>query len=118
MFSIDYSPQAHRALGAMSSASRRSISQLLKAVAEMAELFPGQATVWRRLGKVTDRKLEIDIEQHAVCVELIPDGGRVRVLKIADGKGSLRRARTATAARVSSPRRKAASRATFSSASL
>lgn len=97
MLSIDYSPQARRALAALPAATRRLISQLVQAVAEIAELFPDQPGVWRRLGRVRDRRVEIDIERRGVCVEVADQA--VRVLRISEGRTGARQVRPATAQR-------------------
>lgn len=107
MLTIDYSPQAQRTLGTLPSTTRRLISQMVNAVAELAELFPNEPKVWSRLGRVTDRRVEIDVERRGVCVELADRA--VRVLRIIDTRTGARRTRAVTSPRSSRKSRPRAS---------
>ncbi len=98
MFAIWFTPQAHRSLQSRTTDSRKLISRLLSAVAQMAELYPAHTGVWARLGRVTDRGLEIEVEGQTLRVQIDYPRSEVKVLGLSPGRMGTRRVRRTAAA--------------------
>ncbi len=97
MFAIWFTPQAHRSLHSRTTDSRKLITRLLCAVAQMAEHYPAHTGVWARLGRVTDRGLEIEVEGQTLRVQIDYPHSQVKVVGLSPLRLGTRRMRRTAA---------------------
>src|SRR5688572_28372742 len=90
-FQLLFSANAERALTTAPAATRQTVRQLLNGLVELAAMYPLDAPLWTRLGRIEGTQVRVEIDDRELRLDVDPVKGLLRVIDLAPQGGEPRR---------------------------